>query len=53
MTVRHHVHPVPPQERLILKTAEVLKDGGLGLCPTDAGYTLVWALNGKEAEERV
>ena len=53
MTVRHHVHPVTPQERLILKTAEVLKDGGLGLCPTDAGYALVWALNGKEAEERV
>ena len=53
MTVRHHVHPVTPQDRLILKTAEVLKDGGLGLCPTDAGYALVWALNGKEAEERV
>jgi tRNA threonylcarbamoyl adenosine modification protein (Sua5/YciO/YrdC/YwlC family) len=53
MTVRHHVHPVTPQDRLIQKTAEVLKDGGLGLCPTDAGYALVWALNGKEAEERV
>ena len=53
MTVRHHVHPVTPQERLILKTAETLKAGGLGLCPTDAGYTLVWALNGKEAEDRV
>ena len=53
MTVRHHVHPVTPQERLILKTADVLKDGGLGLCPTDAGYALVWALNGKQAEERV
>ena len=53
MTVRHHVHPVTPQERLILKTAETLKAGGLGLCPTDAGYTLVWALNGKDAEDRV
>ena len=53
MTVRHHVHPVTPQERLILKTADILKDGGLGLCPTDAGYALVWALNGKQAEERV
>ena len=53
MTVRHHVHPVTPQERLILKTAETLKAGGLGLCPTDAGYTLVWTLNGKEAEDRV
>jgi tRNA threonylcarbamoyl adenosine modification protein (Sua5/YciO/YrdC/YwlC family) len=53
MTVRHHVHPVTPQERLIQKTADVLKGGGLGLCPTDAGYTLVWALSGKEAEDRV
>jgi len=53
MTVRHHVHPVTPQERLIQKTAETLKAGGLGLCPTDAGYALVWALNGKEAEDRV
>lgn len=53
MTVRHHVHPVSPQERLIQKTAETLKSGGLGLCPTDAGYALVWALNGKEAEDRV
>jgi tRNA threonylcarbamoyl adenosine modification protein (Sua5/YciO/YrdC/YwlC family) len=53
MSVRHHVHPVTPQERLIQKTAETLKSGGLGLCPTDAGYALVWALNGKEAEDRV
>jgi tRNA threonylcarbamoyl adenosine modification protein (Sua5/YciO/YrdC/YwlC family) len=53
MTVRHHVHPVTPQDRLIQKTAETLKAGGLGLCPTDAGYTLVWALSGKEAEDRV
>jgi tRNA threonylcarbamoyl adenosine modification protein (Sua5/YciO/YrdC/YwlC family) len=53
MTVRHHVHPVTPQDRLIQKTAETLKAGGLGLCPTDAGYALVWALNGKEAEDRV
>jgi tRNA threonylcarbamoyl adenosine modification protein (Sua5/YciO/YrdC/YwlC family) len=53
MTLRHDVHPVTPQERLILKSAEALKAGGLGLCPTDAGYSLVWSLNGKDAEERV
>ena len=35
------------------QAAQLLQDGGLGLCPTDAGYTLVWALNGKAAEERV
>jgi len=53
MTIRHDVHPVTPQERLILKSAEVLKAGGLGLCATDAGYSLVWSLNGKDAEDRV
>ena len=53
MTVRHHVHPVTPQDRLIQKCAETLKSGGLGLCPTDAGYALVWGLNGKQAEDRV
>jgi len=53
MTQRLHVHPVSPQERLVFKAADILKDGGLGLCPTDAGYALVWALNGKAAEERV
>ncbi len=53
MTVRHHVHPVSPQDRLIQKSADSLKSGGLGLCPTDAGYALVWALHSKEAEDRV
>ncbi len=53
MTIRHDIHPVTPQERLVLKSAEGLKGGALGLCPTDAGYALVWALNSKAAEERV
>jgi tRNA threonylcarbamoyl adenosine modification protein (Sua5/YciO/YrdC/YwlC family) len=53
MTVRFDVHPVNPQERYLNKAAEQLADGGLGLCPTDAGYTLVWSLAGKEPEERV
>ena len=53
MTVRHELHPVTPQERLLHKAADTLKGGGLGLCPTDAGYALVWTLNGKEAEDRV
>jgi tRNA threonylcarbamoyl adenosine modification protein (Sua5/YciO/YrdC/YwlC family) len=53
MTIRYELHPVTPQERLLYKAADVLKAGGLGLCPTDAGYTLVWSLNGKPAEDRV
>jgi len=53
MTVRFDVHPVNPQERYLNKAAEQLAGGGLGLCPTDAGYTLVWSFAGREAEERV
>ena len=53
MTVRFDVHPVNPQERYLNKAAEQIAGGGLGLCPTDAGYTLVWSLEGREAEERV
>ena len=53
MPERLHVHPVSPQDRLIQKAADVLKDGGLALCPTDAGYAFVWGLNGKDAEDRV
>ena len=53
MTVRYEVHPVTPQERLLSKAAEQLAAGGLGLCPTDAGYALVWAIASREAEERV
>ena len=53
MTQRFELHPVNPQDRLIQKAAETLKGGGLALCPTDAGYALVWALNGTAAEERV
>ena len=45
--------PVTPHERLIQKTAEILKDGGLALCPTDAGYAFVWSLNGAVAESRI
>jgi len=53
MPERLHVHPVSPQDRLIQKAADVLKDGGLALCPTDAGYAFVWSLNGTDAENRV
>jgi tRNA threonylcarbamoyl adenosine modification protein (Sua5/YciO/YrdC/YwlC family) len=53
MSERFHLHPVDPQDRLIQKAAQILKSGGLALCPTDAGYALVWALNGTEAENRV
>lgn len=53
MSQRLELHPITPQTRLLEKAAAVLKSGGLVICPTDAGYTLVWALDAKDAEERV
>lgn len=50
---RFELHPVTPQTRLIDAAAARLAGGGLGLCPTDAGYALVWMLEGRGAEERV
>ncbi|MFC4729906.1 L-threonylcarbamoyladenylate synthase [Coralloluteibacterium thermophilus] len=53
MSDRLEIHPVNPQPRLIEQAAGRIRDGGLALCPTDAGYTLVWALEARDAEERV
>lgn len=53
MSERFELHPVTPQARLIDKAAALLKSGGLLICPTDAGYALVWSLDAKSAEERV
>jgi len=50
---RVEVHPTTPQARLVERAATALAEGGLALCPTDAGYSLVWSLNGVDAEERV
>jgi tRNA threonylcarbamoyl adenosine modification protein (Sua5/YciO/YrdC/YwlC family) len=53
MAEHFQLHPINPQERLLQKAVDCLKSGGLGLCPTDAGYAFVWNLNAVEAETRV
>ncbi len=53
MTQRIEIHPDNPQPRAIKQVAAMLETGGLALCPTDAGYGLVWNLNATDAEERV
>jgi tRNA threonylcarbamoyl adenosine modification protein (Sua5/YciO/YrdC/YwlC family) len=50
---RLELHPVNPQERLLQRAARILADGGLVLCPTDAGYAFAWGLNAVDAEKRV
>jgi len=53
MSERLPAHPVDPQPRSIARASALLRDGGVGLCPTDAGYALVWMLDAHAAEERV
>lgn len=53
MSHRLRVHPTTPQQRLIDQAAEVVRRGGLAICPTDAGYAFVWAVDSREAEARV
>ena len=53
MSDHYELHPITPQERFLQKAAGCLKNGGLALCPTDAGYAFVWNLNAVEAENRV
>lgn len=53
MSVRLHVHPITPQQRLLQQAADRLGAGGLALLPTDAGYALAWAIDALDAEARV
>ncbi len=47
------LHPVTPQQRLINKAAEVIKEGGIIIYPTDTVYGLGCDIFNKEALERL
>lgn len=47
------LHPVTPQQRLIQKAAEVIKQGGIIIYPTDTVYGLGCDIFNKEALERL
>lgn len=53
MSERLAIHPVTPQPRLLDKAARIITSGGLALVPTDAGYSLAWSIDSKDAEDRV
>src|SRR5688572_10771649 len=53
MSERLEVHPKNPQERALQRAVALLERDGLVLCPTDAGYTFTWKLDGTGAEARV
>lgn len=47
------LHPVTPQQRLIHKAAEVIKNGGIIIYPTDTVYGLGCDIFNKQALERL
>jgi tRNA threonylcarbamoyl adenosine modification protein (Sua5/YciO/YrdC/YwlC family) len=49
----YKIHPENPQRRLILKSAQFLREGGIVAYPTDSGYALGCHLGDKSAHDRV
>ena len=47
------VHPVNPQLRLLSRAADIIREGGIVVYPTDSSYALGWHLGDKNALERV
>lgn len=47
------IHPENPQPRLLTKAAEVLRDGGLIVIPTDSCYALACHVGDKDAMDRI
>lgn len=47
------VHPTHPQQRLLIRAAEIVAAGGLVVYPTDTTYALGCHLGDKQARERI
>ena len=47
------IHPTNPQRRLLQQAAEIVRDGGLIVYPTDSCYALGCRLGNKAAQERI
>ena len=47
------IHPEDPQPRLIRKSVEIIKNGGLVAYPTDSGYALGCQLEDKKALDTI
>ncbi len=53
MTQYFDLHPQNPQVRLIAKAAEIIREGGLIVYPTDSGYALGCHIGDKKALDRI
>ena len=47
------IHPETPQERLVKQAAEIVRQGGVIVYPTDSCYALGCQMGNKEAMERI
>jgi tRNA threonylcarbamoyl adenosine modification protein (Sua5/YciO/YrdC/YwlC family) len=53
MSQLFEIHPDNPQERLIRRAVDIIREGGLAVVPTDSSYAIVCHLDDKHAVERV
>jgi tRNA threonylcarbamoyl adenosine modification protein (Sua5/YciO/YrdC/YwlC family) len=49
----YEIHPKNPQPRLIRQVAQIIRDGGVVVYPTDSCYALGCHIGDKEAMERI
>ncbi len=47
------IHPVNPQQRLLVQAADMIRGGQVIVYPTDSSYALGWLLGDKAALERI
>ena len=47
------IHPLSPQERLVRRAVEVVRNGGLIVYPSDSSYALGCQIDNKDALERL
>ena len=47
------IHPVNPQPRLIRQAAQIVRDGGVMVYPTDSCYALGCHIGDKAAVDRI
>lgn len=53
MSQYFNIHPETPQKRLIDQAAEIIRNGGLAIYPTDSCYAIGCHLGEKEAVDRI
>lgn len=53
MSQYFEIHPTHPQKRLIKRSVEIVREGGVIAYPTDSGYALGCHIGDKHAMERI